>query len=50
MFYTIIIMLSFPFRQRKGGVHMEYIFTFLVTVAGGVACHYIVKWLDGDLK
>lgn len=26
---------------------MEYILSFIVTVAAGVACHYIIKWLDG---
>ena len=29
---------------------MEVIITFLVAVAAGVACHYIIKWLDGDHK
>ncbi len=29
---------------------MEIIITFLVAVAAGVACHYIIKWLDGDHK
>ncbi len=25
---------------------LEFLTSFLVTVMGGVACHYIVKWLD----
>lgn len=25
---------------------MELFVTFIATVAGGVACHYIIKWLD----
>lgn len=29
---------------------MEMVITFLVTVTAGVACHYIIKWLDGDHK
>ena len=29
---------------------MEYVITFLVAVAAGVACHYIIKWLDSDRK
>ena len=29
---------------------MEYIITFLVAVMAGVACHYIIKWLDSDHK
>ena len=27
---------------------MEIIITFLIAVAAGVACHYIIKWLDSD--
>ena len=26
----------------------DAIISFLITVMGGVACHYIIKWLDGD--
>ena len=29
---------------------MDALFTFFVAVAAGVACHYIIKWLDGDQK
>ena len=29
---------------------MEFFISFLVIVLGGVACHYIIKWLDGDDK
>ena len=29
---------------------MELFASFLITVAAGVACHYIIKWLDGDDK
>ena len=46
--YAIIFMLSYPIRQRKGGGHMEILASFLVAVMAGVACHYIIKWLDGD--
>ncbi len=27
---------------------MEFIAPFLIAVAAGVSCHYIIKWLDGD--
>nr|DAO22720.1 MAG TPA: hypothetical protein [Caudoviricetes sp.] len=27
---------------------VEVIISFLVAVAAGVACHYIIKWLDSD--
>jgi capsular polysaccharide biosynthesis protein len=29
---------------------MEIVIAFLVAVAVGVACHYIIKWLDSDCK
>ena len=36
-------------RQRKGGVHMiEAVGSILITVVGGIMCHYIIRWLDGD--
>jgi len=37
-----------PIPVRKGGVNMEVFIAFLVAVAAGVACHYIIKWLDGE--
>ena len=43
-----IIVLSNRYPATGGGVHMEVIITFLVAVAAGVACHYIIKWLDSD--
>lgn len=27
---------------------MEFAISFFITVAAGVACHYIIKWLGGD--
>lgn len=34
----------------KGGVFLmiQLFLSFVVAVAAGVACHYIIKWLDGD--
>ena len=26
---------------------MEIIASLIVAIVGGVACHYIIKWLDG---
>ncbi len=43
-------LLSDRYLATGGGVNMEIIIAFLVTVMGGVACHYIIKWLDGDEK
>ena len=35
--------------QQKGGLSvLDVLISFLVAVAAGVACHYIIKWLDGD--
>ena len=45
-----IIVLSNRYPATGGGVHMEVIITFLVAVAAGVACHYIIKWSDSDHK
>jgi len=43
----IISMLSHRYLATGGGVQMEVVISFLVAVAAGVACHYIIKWLDG---
>ena len=48
--YAIIIALSYRYPATGGGDPMETFISFLVAVAGGVACHYIIKWLDGDRK
>ena len=32
----------------KGVSSLNPITSFLVAVAAGVACHYIIKWLDSD--
>lgn len=29
---------------------MDFFTSFLIAVAADVACHYIIKWLDGDGK
>ena len=45
----MIFLLSNRYPATGEGVFMEIITAFLVAVAGGVACHYIIKWLDrGD--
>ena len=38
------------YQQQGGGVCMEVVISFLVAVLAGVACHYIIKWLDSDDK
>lgn len=44
-------VLSTPIWQQKGGANMsDAILSFLIAVAGGVTCHYIIKWLDSDDK
>ena len=39
-------VLSHQYLATGGGVWMEVVISFLVAVLGGVACHYIIKWLD----
>lgn len=47
--YGTIILLSHPIRQRRGGVYavLDFITSLVIAIVGGVACHYIIKWLDG---
>lgn len=48
-FCDIIVLLSYPFRQRKGGAGLtEYLYPFLISVMAGVVSYYVCKWLDGD--
>ena len=48
--YAIIFMLSNRYPTTGRGVHVEFAISFLIAVAAGVACHYIIKWLDSDHK
>ena len=34
--------------NRKEVSYMEFVLSFLVAVAAGVVCHYVIKWLDSD--
>jgi hypothetical protein len=43
-------MLPTKFRQRKEVIALTYIISFLVAITAGVACHYIIKWLDSNDK
>ena len=45
-----MLLLSNRYLATGGGVWMEVVITFLVTVVGGVVCHLIVKWLDRSDK
>ena len=46
----ILIPLSNRYPATGGGDFMQILITFLVAVAAGVACHYIIKWLDSDRR
>ena len=37
-------------RNREEVSIVEFLISFLIAVMAGVACHYIIKWLDGDDK
>ena len=42
-------LLSSPILATGRGCEMvKIIASFLVSVAAGIACHYICKWLDRD--
>ena len=34
--------------DRREVLHLDFILSFIIAVAAGVVCHYIIKWLDGD--
>ena len=34
--------------DRKEVFCVEYILSLVIAVVGGVVCHYIIKWLDGN--
>ena len=44
----MIPMLSYLFRQRKGGAIMSLIISLVISVAASVIAYYICKWLDRD--
>ena len=48
--HGIIFLLSNRYPATGGGVFMEVVITFLATVAAGVVCHLICKWLDRSDK
>jgi hypothetical protein len=37
-------------RDREEVFGLYYIASFLIAVAAGVTCHYIIKWLDSNNK
>ena len=41
-------LLSNRYPATGGGVYMYFVISFIVAVAAGVVCHYIIKWLDSD--
>ena len=48
--YGMMFLLSNRYPATGGGVFMEIAVSFLIAVAAGVTCHYIIKWLDSDRK
>lgn len=43
------VLATTPIRQRRGGALLEYIITFILSVAASVVSYYICKWLDDKL-
>ena len=43
---AILNLLSNRYPATEGGVLMDFVISFLGAVTAGVACHYIIKWLD----
>ena len=46
--YNFFVAHRYP-QQEEVSI-LEFFISFLIAVLGGVACHYIIKWLDGDDK
>lgn len=44
--HDIILLLSYRNPTTGGGDSMEAVVSFLISVAAGIACRYISKWLD----
>ena len=40
--------LSYRYLTTGGGVNMEVITTFLVSIAASIVAYFICKWLDGN--
>lgn len=47
MCYNTIVTAS-ESGNRKEVNYMDVFTSLIVAVMGGVICHYIIKWLDGD--
>ena len=45
--YTYTVAASYSGNREEVSL-LNALVSFLVAVAAGVACHYIIKWLDGD--
>ena len=48
--YGMMFLLSNRYPATGGGVWMEAVISFFVTVMAGVVCHLVCKWLDGNDK
>lgn len=48
--YGILSALPNRYPAAGGGVFVEAVLSFLVTVAAGLVCHLICKWLDRNDK
>lgn len=46
--YAIMFTLPPQSGNRKGVYYVDFLLSFFVAVAAGVACHFICKWLDDD--
>ena len=44
--YDIILLLSYRYPATGGGDSMEAVVSFQISVAAGIACRYISRWLD----
>lgn len=47
---VIMPLLSYRYLATGGGVHVDGVISFIVSVVAGIIAYYICKWLDSKLK
>jgi len=45
---VIVLCVATPRRAQKGGVRLELIISFLISVMASITAYYICKWFDRD--
>ena len=46
--YAIIDLLPSPILVQEGGIALDILISFIISVIAGVVAYYICEWLDGE--